>query len=195
MFTSDRTGIYEIWTKRVGGTNLSQITFNNRSASSFPVWSPDGKKIVYSLDGRSYIVDVAQGQKKQMPTKLPLRNDVSYMVWDWSPDGDKLLGRYRSKISDERGIGYYSLETNQYVKLTDGIRGVPSWMPNSVDLVSAFDGKIYTTNIKTKKTRELLSFPGEAISSAGINPKRNLLYFIVATSESNIWLLDNTESK
>jgi dipeptidyl aminopeptidase/acylaminoacyl peptidase len=46
-FASNATGNSDIWTQSVDGGNLRQVT-NDEPADSWPVWSPDGRWIMYS---------------------------------------------------------------------------------------------------------------------------------------------------
>jgi dipeptidyl aminopeptidase/acylaminoacyl peptidase len=45
-FASIASGHSDIWTQRVDGSELRQLT-NDEPADSWPVWSPDGESIVY----------------------------------------------------------------------------------------------------------------------------------------------------
>ena len=46
-FASTAAGRSDIWTQNIDGSELRQLT-NDQAASSWPVWSPDGKQIVYT---------------------------------------------------------------------------------------------------------------------------------------------------
>jgi Tol biopolymer transport system component len=46
-FVSFAGGTADIWTQNVDGTDLRQIT-SDPAADSWPVWSPDGRRIVFS---------------------------------------------------------------------------------------------------------------------------------------------------
>jgi TolB protein len=50
VFTSDRTGDYEIYTMNLNGTDVINLTDNPASWDANPCWSPDGSKIVFSSD-------------------------------------------------------------------------------------------------------------------------------------------------
>ena len=49
MFMSDRNGYYEIYMMNPDGTNQRRFT-NSAGMKIFPAWSPDGQKIVYSIN-------------------------------------------------------------------------------------------------------------------------------------------------
>ena len=72
-------------------------------------------------------------------------------MWDWSPDGKKLGGRFEG--GSETGLGYYSFETGRYEKVSD-INAFPYWLPDSRRLIYAREGKAYIADTSTKKVRE-----------------------------------------
>ena len=185
-FTSDRSGRYEIWLMDGDGANLRQLTSDSPGDTSFPIWSPDGTQILFRRDRANAIVDVNKGWAEQQPRLLPkLENGVRFGAWDWSPDGNKLLGTFSGQIH----VGYFSLATNRYEKVTD-FGAYPVWLSDSIRFVFLSDDKAYLGDINTKRVREIFT-PGEdQIGGLGISSDGQLLYFTVSSSESNIWLLD-----
>jgi TolB protein len=47
VFTSDRTGISQIYSIRADGSQLGQLT-RGKAASTAPLFSPDGRRIVFT---------------------------------------------------------------------------------------------------------------------------------------------------
>jgi serine/threonine protein kinase len=193
-FVSDRSETYEIWLMNADGTNLRQVTFiNQQTAPSFPTWSPDGRRLAYYFVNNPYILDLTEGTGRQEAIKLELSADLRrFISWDWSPDGEKLAGRY-VQHDGKFGVGYYSFKTKEYIKLTEDLIGFPLWLPNSRQIVFTSHGKIFILDTETKNVRELFSIANEDIDSVNVSFDGKLLYFTVASSESNIWLLDNSE--
>ena len=187
-FTSDRGGRYEIWTIDTDGTNLRQITFDTRGDTTFPVWSPDGR-LLYRDDKANFILDPKRGWREQTPQPLPpLASDADvFVVWDWSPDGDKLSGAYLH--GGRRGLGYFSFKTGRYEFLGE-FDGYPMWMSDSRRLVFGHEGKVFVIDTATKRVREVLSRRGEQVRSVDVSADGRLLYYTVPSSESDIWLLD-----
>ena len=83
VFSSDRSGSYQIWTANTDGSHLVRLTYL-AGASSQPAFSPDGEKIAFvqSIDGTMKIwVMNADGSGLQNATR-----DVSSInVFAWSP--------------------------------------------------------------------------------------------------------------
>jgi Tol biopolymer transport system component len=196
-FASDRGDNYEIWICSADGTNLRQITFvgASRTGTSFPLWSPDGKQLIYSVNNQSFIIDLDKRWREQTPRKIsePPDGVPAFNPWDWSPDGKKLAGTFGPGL---RAIGFYSFETDRFEELAEVPGATPSWLPNSQNLVYAADNKIFLADTKTKKIKQLpqLVQSGE-LRSPFVSRDGRLLYYIVQTSESDVWLLDNSPTE
>jgi Tol biopolymer transport system component len=92
VFTSGRTGDYEIWVADSDGTNLLRLTsFTGTGPCGSPRWSPDGKSIAFDFQGRDevelaghdiHVVSASGGPPRRI-TADP-SNDA---VPSWSRDG------------------------------------------------------------------------------------------------------------
>jgi len=186
-FTSDRSGHYEIWVMDADGTNLRQLTFESSAAASFPVWSGDGTQMVLRRGPENVIIDVNKSWSEQQPRQLPdVGNGERFGAWDWSPDGSKIVGTFSG---DEQYVGYFSLETQRFEKIAPG-GGNPMWLSDSTRFIYIFENKAYLIDIHTKRGRKILDLAQEGIGGLGISSDGQLIYFTVASSESDIWLLD-----
>lgn len=182
-FTSDRGGQYEIWTIDANGTNLKQVTFNSPGDTSFPLWSADGQRILFRRAGVNMIVDLTKDWANQALEELP-REANSFVVWDWSIDGKRLIGTgFRSQVY------CYSFETKRVEKLVDN-GAYPMWLPDGVRFLYLWDDKIYLSDVTTKRVREIVSMEETRLRSVGISRDSQLIYFAVYSGESDIWLLD-----
>ena len=194
-FSSDRNSGAEIWMSNADGTNLRQITFPNQPdiGAGFPVWSPDGKRLAFHSAGQTYILDLSKNWQEQTAQKLsPGENISSFVAWDWSPDDKKLAGTIIE--GNARSLGIYSYETNGYTKIVENGDFIPSWLPDSRRLVYGFENKIFIADIETHKSSELVSSPTEELRSPFVSRDGKLLYYAARTSESDIWLLDNSSN-
>jgi eukaryotic-like serine/threonine-protein kinase len=190
-FASDRSGSYEIWMCNNDGTNLRQITFSNDAShgTSFPVWSPDGQRLSYQWGLDTYIIDLSKNWNEQTPFKLPPTDtNGTYVSWDWSPDGKKLVGGFRF----ENVLGTYSLETNSYLRVTKGDASIPAWLPDSRRFVFTLENKIFLADSETKKVKELLTTQPEVPRSPFVSRDGKFLYYVAHLSKSDICLLDNS---
>ena len=88
---ASRPGSMDIWTLEFGRGTSTRLTFGpNRSQN--PVWSPDGKQIVYSGDRDGLRLNLyekpADGSREE---KLLLASDENKAATSWSRDGRFLL--------------------------------------------------------------------------------------------------------
>lgn len=69
------------------------------------------------------------------------------------------------------------------------------WLPDGRRIIYGLDNKIFIVDTGTKKTKELgLRLTGE-LHSIGISRDGRLIYYTLFSSESDIWLLDNSQSQ
>ena len=197
-FASDRNAGMEVWVCDADGSNTRQVSFqySHRNGSSFPNWSPDGKSLIYTNNAQPYFIDLTKSWQEQgAPQKvLTAEPDRNFVVWDWSPDGKKLLG---TLPLGERAIAVYSFETKRLERIVedaDSGNVIPSWLPDSRRIVFEKENKIYLTDTETKQTKEVLSRTPEIIRAAFVSRDARLLYYTVHLSESNIWLLDVSQN-
>lgn len=89
VFTSNRTGTYQVYTCDAGGGNIVQLTHTEGSNVS-PVWSPGGDRIVFASerddDSEIYIMN-ADGTGQKRLTRQP--GDDSHPKF--SPDGSRII--------------------------------------------------------------------------------------------------------
>ena len=88
--TDTTTGNTDVWAIELAGRNEKRLTFD-AAIDALPVWSPDGKKVVFTSNRRHlfdlYEKDVDAGE----PEKELLKQDGDLYTMDWSRDGKSLL--------------------------------------------------------------------------------------------------------
>ena len=186
-FTSDRSGRYEIWLLDAESANFRQLTFDSPGDTTFPLWSPDGSQISYRANFVNTILDVNKSWGEQNLRTLPAPvKEQRFMALDWSPDGKRLIG---TLSGPPQFVAAFSLETNQYEKLTDFGRA-PTWLSDNNRFVFYQNDKVYIGDLKTKRVREVFKCDEGQIRSVDVSADGELLYFTLFSSESDVWLLD-----
>jgi Tol biopolymer transport system component/tRNA A-37 threonylcarbamoyl transferase component Bud32 len=160
-----RSGKADIWVRDLSRGVSSRFTFGKGDAYC-PVWSPDAKRIAYSVDreGSSDIYEkAADGQGEE---RLLLKSEEPKVVCDWSRDGRYILFMSQGK---ETGWDIWSLPT-----AGDG-KPVPVVKTPFVELIPSLspDGRFvaYSSNESGRQEIYVQGFPGAAgkwqISTAG----------------------------
>lgn len=192
-FISDRSGKYQLWLIDADGTNLRQLTFVKDRSASIPAWSPDSKRISFDTDFETFILDLSKPWSEENLQKLPNPDGNSYFrTCDWSKDGKKIIGYFEGGTN--RGMAVYRFETNSYEKINE-LRLLTYWLPDNRRIIYTNNGKIYITDTETKKEREVIGAPKENVRSVNISYDGKIIYYVDFNSESDIWMLDLTESK
>ena len=135
-FSSDRTGIFQIYIINADGGGLMKLTDLNNGACQ-PNWSPDGQQIAFVSPcnprndtypgGRIYIMnyDGTDGH----PLDLPVNLEGDYDP-DWSPDGKSII--YTSVQTGRYQIFQYFLADGYTRNLSNSksYDSNPAWSPN-----------------------------------------------------------------
>jgi dipeptidyl aminopeptidase/acylaminoacyl peptidase len=189
-FYSDRSGRFEVWLINADGTGLRQITFTQGPPTFYPLWSPDGARLLYKQrEAQPAIIETARPWAEQTPVALPLIAGRGADFWPsaWSPDGGKLAGSWVMKPLRHHNLHIYDFATDSYENL--GIAGTrPVWLNDQRRLLYLRDGKLRLADINAKQTREVLSPTPYSIGTACPARDNRTLYYTLQKTEADIWL-------
>jgi Tol biopolymer transport system component len=187
-FYSDRSGRYEIWLINVDGTGLRQATFTSGSSSVYPVWSPDSSHLVFKQRNElPFIIDANKDWDEQTIQQFhpPVAPSENFWPFSWSSDGSRIAGQM--SMGGRNSVVIYNNETKAYETIAPGVR--PFWARDNRGVFFNYERGIHYADIETKKTREIVSFPGHEVRSACLSPDGRSLYITLRRTEADIWLL------
>ncbi|MEQ8677302.1 MAG: hypothetical protein RLP44_08265 [Aggregatilineales bacterium] len=132
-FASPEDGDMEIYTMRIDGTDLQQLTINDEDYDDFPTWSPDGTQIAYTHGFRLFIMD-ADGSHSE---EVPIDHSVRYPAW--SPDGHYIVFEDNTRIVI---VDLTTFETNiiSETELRGQYNSSPAWSPDGTRIVYTSSG-------------------------------------------------------
>lgn len=149
-FISDRFGNYDLFLVNGDGSNLKRLTKNDLDETN-PVWSPDGKKILF-LTRKGYklnyefdlwVINADGSNITKIDTDIRVYNS---RMPKWSPDSSKIL-----YVTDsEKRLKIYDLKNKTIFNLLGSNTEVeyPCWSP---------DGTMILTYLKSNKERGVYS--------------------------------------
>jgi serine/threonine protein kinase/Tol biopolymer transport system component len=138
-FVSDRTGIPQIFSMTLDGTNLKQLTTEPEGACQ-PDWSPDGMQLIFTspcrtLDGAYNSTSIFRinfdGSGRTSLTKVP-GGDYDPA---WSPDGKSIIV---TSVQDKRSH-IYLMDANgdnrRLLSIAGGVDYQGRWSPDGKNIV------------------------------------------------------------
>ncbi|HET9358229.1 MAG TPA: winged helix-turn-helix domain-containing protein, partial [Vicinamibacterales bacterium] len=109
----------DIWIKAVDDDGLHQLTDTPLQNEGSPAWSPDGRQIAFTRDGRVMVASALGGDEHEIA-------DSGSMV-AWMPDGRSLLVRDRVSQPNTNGIYRIDLESGRRTWITKATQGAGDW--------------------------------------------------------------------
>jgi eukaryotic-like serine/threonine-protein kinase len=205
-FYSNRGGNYEIWTMARDGSGLRQLTRDpERRNARYPIWSPDGSQLLYSLPGvtgRIVAADAEPGKPplRELPPFSPEPNGFEPL--DWSADGRSIAGMLVSPAGERGGIAIHDLEQGVYRTLVD-FGTWPQWLPDSRRLVfqgPALSGHasdrdyprgegLFLVDRVTRRVHEILELPELTLGYPAVAPDGRWIVFVRTEEKADIWML------
>ena len=222
-FVSNRDGNREIYVMNADGSGQTRLT-NNTESDRDPSWSPDGRRIAFSLYGFTHRVESQGGESYRASygnleiyvmnadgsghTRLTNNTEGD---WDpsWSPDGQRIVfssdrdGNSEICVMNADGSGQTRLTNN-----TEGDRD-PSWSPDGrrIAFKSSRDGKseIYVMNADGSSQTRLTnntegdwdpswSPDGRRIAFTSSRDGKSEIYVMNADGSSQTRLTNNTDA-
>ncbi|MBC7930002.1 MAG: serine/threonine-protein kinase, partial [Rubrivivax sp.] len=193
-FTSDRSGVNQIWAINADGTGLRQLTFATENGADSPVLSPDGKQLAYVQLGDKgtsvFVMDLMKSWQEQTPQQLSPTPTLSVYLSpnDWSPDGDKLIGTFVNENGSNVGIGTYSFSSGSYEKIVDS-GGYPNWLKDNRKFIFTRGSTIYLGDTESKKDQVVYSPSSYTIQHPSISSDNRTISFRFLQIEADVWLL------
>lgn len=180
LLTSDKEGKGDVYKMNVEPFAPVELLKDESHDLRFPVYSPDGGKLIYvsvteSKMGDLHLVDLATKRDKVL-----LTSEISDLYPKFSPDGNSIVFQHR--IQGNAEICVVSVEGGEVRNLTNNpVRDVnPAWSPDGSKIVFA-----------SNRDGNYDVFPIYLMNSDGSNPHR--IYHANAVSLSPTWSPDGRQ--
>jgi serine/threonine protein kinase/Tol biopolymer transport system component len=192
LFYSNRGGPYEAWLLSLPRGRPERVLPAGREPLSFPIWSPDGRRVACTLEAGPAIIDLTEPLATRRPDLFASASSLgeSFYPTSWSGDGERIAGNIsRLDRSLPEGIGVYSVSSRTYERWTS--RGLnPVWLRDDRRLLYTEGGNILAFDSRTREARQVLAPPSSsAYLSMSLGPSDRSLFVVRAVDEGDIWLL------
>ena len=176
---------YDIFLVPTDGSGvMTNITPDNKAGDSNPVFSPDGKKLLYGKQEiyhfyadrvRMVVYDLTSGSRKSITDDI----DLSCSGWKWSPDGRTIYfdaeylamnALFSIPATGGRHIRIFDKGTNSNMLLMDDKNLI--FLHNNLNQPN----EIYTIGTDGKNLRPLTSINGEILSKLNYGNIENVTY-------------------
>jgi TolB protein len=168
-FQSDRSGNPDLWSIKIDGTGLTQLT-DDPAADRYPDWSPDSQKIAFtSKRGGNedvWVLDVTeclQGAGDSAPVNLTQAEGRDRYPM-WSPDGARLT--FNTDRDGDLEIYIMNADGSNPQNITqapESIEGLADWSPDGKALVlysdRTGDKEVFIVDLLTGKWTNLTNHP------------------------------------
>jgi Tol biopolymer transport system component/DNA-binding winged helix-turn-helix (wHTH) protein len=190
-FSSDRSGVMEIWMGDVDGTHLVRMSDSRSSDAGTPRWSPDSQKIAFdsrhSGNAEVYIVDLAE----RLPRKV-ITNLSSMSTPYWSHDGKWLY--FVSGTADKSNSRIYRCPSSggDAVAISSGTGVFPVESRDGDTVYFAHDtgSTIYAASVRGPANRSILSGMPAIGGRSLWTVVPNGIYFVPATDNGALHYFD-----
>ena len=169
VYSSDRDGDHEIYLRKADGP-VVQLT-RNSADDSWPVWSPDGRKIAFVSDrdgdAEVFVMNADGARVRQLTRNSPSSPEAADAADHspaWSPDGSA-LAFVSLRDGGEPEIYRMEADGSEQVRLTRTEAWTsdfaPAWSPNgkyivfSSDRVNVFNVEVYRMRADGSDVRRL----------------------------------------
>lgn len=193
-FYSQRGPRYEVWSIRLDGSGLRQISTTIGPSLWRPKLMPDGNALYqFNSNGTVLLPLNPDGTATRMEPLPPMPDPRrTFQTPNASPDGKHLAGATgQLEGGGSPGLWLYSLQTRRYEQLSD--RGyLPQWMPGGKRLLFLDEGTPAVIDIASKQIRRIPI--GRPLRGVELAPDGRALFLQERFTEADIWLLSTQGS-
>jgi TolB protein len=134
VFESDREGINQLFEINLGEKKIKKIQLPDlKGTPTFATYSPDGKKIAFSLKQSDNCYNICLTSKNGTKLKMLTQDTVRTLYTTWSPNSKELIYFSRKDTKNSNDELYkHQLSDNQVIRLTQYEKHdfCPAWSKN-----------------------------------------------------------------
>jgi len=165
LFYSNRSGSYEIWSVRLDGSSLTQVTRTVGNETTEVGISPDGSLLAMNLD-RGVGLARLGATLPVSPEPLPAAGGDAFFEYPrWSRDGQRLAGILRH-ASGRRTLAIYSLDSKTYLDLEVEAAEPVRWVGGERSILFMQKDRLVALDVQSRRVHDVLAPAAKAGSRA-----------------------------
>jgi Tol biopolymer transport system component/C-terminal processing protease CtpA/Prc len=214
-FVSDRDGARNIYAMALPSRKLTQLTHLTGPGATWPRLSPDGDQLVFTVDGRLFVLDVAGGDPRQVPVsfadgskkEMVIDTDLPGSVDEYalSPNGKYFALDVYGDIYLLKNPDAYppDAKPDQDLSLARKLVATPgremelAWGPDSDKLTYISDRtgdfEVYVLDLKTLQEQQITHNPGVDDWLPKFAPQGNKLAYYKGNNHLMTYDLDSQQ--
>ena len=197
VFSSGKTGDYDIWSLDLFTQQLIQLTSGSHWNDS-PKWSPDGKKIIF-ISNRTDTPEIWLMDEDGSSQTRITNTGRWHNTPDWSPDGKRIV--FCANYDGNVDIYIMNIDGSGLTRITDypGMDFAPQFSPDGGQIIftsqRSGNDDIWADDLKTQEFRQLTTYEEKDFSPA-FSPDGSLIAFVCGQVElgdeenSEIYIMD-----
>jgi eukaryotic-like serine/threonine-protein kinase len=195
VYSSDQTGNYDIFAKRLDGGPAVNLTPHSRAQDTQPTFSPDGKLIAFRSERQPRGIYVMEATGENPRRVIDFGFHPSF-----SPDGKQIVvsifgdDQPTVRRSGPKGIWTVNLETGERRQISERDASLPAWSPDGKHVAFWFyptvGGRRDVALVSLETGKEVVLTADFAVSNWNPvwSPDGNFVYFISDRNGSvNFW--------
>jgi Tol biopolymer transport system component len=179
VFSSNRgVGLFDIYVMNADGTGLTRLTNSSDPSNLYPVWSPNGRRILFLAcdtgDPFLHVMNADGSNETRLTNAWTCDDDQE--IPDWSPDGRQIA--YVGNNSFLRVINADGTGSRRVTNSDSGDEESPAWAPDGRRIAFVRGVNVHVINPDGSQSHQLTNEPSFTTPMPAWSPDGRKIAFV-----------------